>query len=153
MWKIQKHGFFGYGHWCTTGTKLTFCRTPCMLLLASREMACFHWLTHGGNRSECSHFQHIDPGFLLDTCKNETATFTLSLERSTALSTKILPLSLIFFFFFILTWAACDGPVDAGVASCRHWRQSPFCQSYHLLQMKQNKIFIRHVSHVSSWFT
>lgn len=88
--------------WCTTGTKLTFCRTPCMLLLASREMACFHWLTHGGNRSECSHFQHIDPGFLLDTCKNETATFTLSLERSTALSTKILPLSLIFFFFSYL---------------------------------------------------
>lgn len=45
-------------------------------------MACFHWLTHGGNRSECSHFQHTDPEFLLDTCKNKTATFILlPLER------------------------------------------------------------------------
>lgn len=53
-----------------------------MLLLASWEMACFHWLTHGGNRSECSHFQHTDPEFLSDTCKNKTAPFILLwLER------------------------------------------------------------------------
>lgn len=41
-----------------------------MLLVTSQEMACCRWLTRGGNRSKCNHFQHIDPGFLLDTCQN-----------------------------------------------------------------------------------
>lgn len=50
--------------------ELTFCQTLCMLLVASQEMACCHWLTRGGNRSKCNHFRHTDPGFLLDTCQN-----------------------------------------------------------------------------------
>lgn len=102
-------------------TELTFCQTLCMLLVASQEMACFHWLTRGGNRSKCNHFQHTDPGFLLDTCQNMSEILILHWMGSIQeCQHKYWQQFLFSWCFLALTWATCDGPVGVGVASCRH---------------------------------